>query len=535
MPQAYFDILLEQPLILSQHAASAGAHQCLDLIPGSTLLGLAAGRLYAQLSQDSAWALFHSGKVRFGDALPLDPSGCIAYPVPLNWHTYKGERARDTGDRLRADAVFDPARFDTDPQRQPVQMRGGYVSNNGRVVQPELESTLKTAIDPDTGMAAESQLFGYQALRAGQVFRVRIDADDDVSSQDWECLLAHLAGPARFGRSRSAQFGRVRIVTTPASACPDTSHHPNTAVSANNTELTLWLLSDLALERHGQPCLEPDPALLGLPEGTFWEVNSSFLRTRRYSPYNAYRRHHDSERQVIVRGSVLRYRLPRALTAEELARLNNGVGLHIESGLGRVWVNPPLLSHAQPVFMDDVPVTADHQAAPLVPAAQPRPAGSTLLDVLERRVARRNGGSVAETAARALYAELCERIREARRFAALATNVPLESAPGRSQWGRLKQLASDLRHPHEQDTLWRQLCTAENAILRERSGWDTRYGPEPDQQLHVWMRQRLQPLHGNVSVDLASVIGHLAVLGLQPHWQRCVSGAEQTASQENAA
>lgn len=531
MPQAYFDILLEQPLILSQHAASAGAHQCLDLIPGSALLGLAAGRLYAQLSQDSAWTLFHSGKVRFGDALPLDPSGRTAYPMPLNWHTYKGERARDTGDRLRADAVFDPARFDIDPQRQPVQMRGGYVSNNGRMVQPQLESTLKTAIDPNTGMAAESQLFGYQALRAGQVFRVRIDADDDLSSQNWECLLERLAGPAHLGRSRSAQFGRVRIT---AATCQDTNLLQNTAVSASSTELTLWLLSDLALERHGQPCLEPDPTLLGLPVGTRWAVDSSFLRTRRYSPYNAYRRHHDSERQVIVRGSVLRYQLPRALTAEEFARLNNGLGLHIESGLGRVWVNPPQLSQAQPVFMDDVPASAALQAAP-VTSPQPRPTNSTLLDVLERRLARRNGGSYAETAARKLYAELCERIREARRFAALATNVPLESAPGRSQWGRLKQLASDLRHPHDQDALWRQLCTAENAILRERSGWDTRYGPEPDQQLHVWMRKRLQPLHGNLGVDLAGVIGHLAVFGLQPHWQRCVTGAEQTASQENAA
>ena len=70
MQQATFDITLQQHLIISQQAATAGAHHSHDYIPGSVLLGLAASRLYAQLDEDAAWTLFHSGLVRFGDALP---------------------------------------------------------------------------------------------------------------------------------------------------------------------------------------------------------------------------------------------------------------------------------------------------------------------------------------------------------------------------------------------------------------------------------------------------------------------------------
>ncbi|KAI5911978.1 hypothetical protein PA01_00085 [Azoarcus sp. PA01] len=224
MPSAAFDIVLEQPVIISQQSATAGAHQSLDYIPGSAVLGLAAARLYATLPAAAAWTFFHSGRVRFGDGLPVTASGELAYPVPLSWHTYKGESARSAGDTLRAEALFDPTLHATSTERQPVQLRGGYATVAGQFLQPAHESTLKTAIDPDTGMAAESQLFGYQALSAGQWFRTTIRADEDIDATLWQTLLTHLAGPARLGRSRSAQFGAVRFAA--ADAAPPMAARP---------------------------------------------------------------------------------------------------------------------------------------------------------------------------------------------------------------------------------------------------------------------------------------------------------------------
>ncbi len=67
MLTSQFEIVLTQPLIISQQAASAGAHQSLDYIPGSVLLGLVASRLYARLDADSAWTVFHSGRIVIPD------------------------------------------------------------------------------------------------------------------------------------------------------------------------------------------------------------------------------------------------------------------------------------------------------------------------------------------------------------------------------------------------------------------------------------------------------------------------------------
>lgn len=531
MPLATFDIVLEQPVIISQQSATAGAHQSRDFVPGSAVLGLVAARLYARLPAEAAWTLFHSGRVRFGDGLPLSDAGEPAYPVPLCWHTYKGESARGAGDTLRADTLFDPSRREADPERQPVQLRGGYTTLSGQSVSPALASTLKTAIDPDSGMAAESQLFGYQALSAGQRFRATIRADEDIDPVLWLTLLEHLAGPARLGRSRSAQFGAARF--EPVDALLQDTAPPSLAGDANT--LTLWLLSDLALERDGQPCLQPEADLLGLPAGSQWLVSGSFLRTRRFSPYNAYRRGYDPERQLITRGSVLRYRLPRPLNENERRSLSDGLGLFIEAGLGRVWIDPPLLARDRPAF------SAASQTTHCPGSSEPTVArpSSVLLDVLERRLARRTGGSLAEQAARRLYEDLCERIREARRYKAIAPGVALDEAPGRSQWGRLKETASNWRRPDQQDALMRELTDTDNGILRARSGWEVRFGPTPDQQLDRWMCAQLAQLAGNGTIDLAALIGHLAVLGLQAHWVRCVDGTEQQpdthASREDAA
>lgn len=516
MPQASFDIVLEQPLILSLQSASAGAHQSLDHVPGSVLLGLAASRLYTEMNATDAWTLFHSGRVRFGDALPTGPQGQATYPLPLCWHTYKGEPYRVSG-MLQPSALFDPALSSPDSTRQPVQVRSGYCALDGSFVEPARLQTLKTAIDPNTGTAAESQLFGYEALAPGQRFRFELHADADVPAALWQNLLDALTGTARLGRSRSAQFGRVKIGRNE----PGQPNGIQLQSATISTELTLWLLSDLVLEHEGQPCLTPHPVLLALPPQTQWIVERSFLRSRRYSPYNAYRRQYDAERQVISRGSILRFIIPGRLDAATVESLQSGLGLHIESGLGRAWVNPPLLAHAKPVFVPIAVTEADRSSTPKSASALAQP-DTPLIATLQQRQQRRIGDKVCEQVARRLFAELCDRVNEARRFLALAEGTAPESVPGRSQWGRLKQLASDYRG--RSDALWELLIHPNNGVLRARSGWELRYGPAPEQQLHRWLGDELARIRHKPTTPIDRVIGHLAVLGLQSHWQACCEG-----------
>lgn len=486
MPTINVNIHLQQPAIISLHSATAGTHQGLDFIPGATLLGHAASRLYTGLDEASAWLLFHSGKVRFGDALPLGSHGQTSLPMPLSWHVDKGQTAVNDGYVVSAH-VYDPWLVRTAGAAQPSPLRSGHVTACGQRISVQRQQTLKTAIDPRRGMAAEGQLFGYEAIAANQHFRATIHADDDVPQALWEQLLHALSGTARLGRSRSAQFGLARLQTTPAT--------PPATPPCAGRQLTLFLLSDLALEYLGQPCLEPYPDLFCLPEGSCWLPSASFLRQRRYSPFNGWRRHYDPERQVISRGSVLRFELPRPLDEDERRRLADGLGLHQEAGLGQVLVNPDLLASGSPVF-------AARKADTARPAAPTTMPDSILVRVLRSRAAARNPDQLRHQASELL-----------RQYNALLHDAsafdPWVLPPGRSQWGRMKQLASDLRR--DPAALARELFDPDNGMLRNRSGWELRFGTAPADTLGSWLSHALQQVTDS---DLPDLLGHLAVQAL---------------------
>lgn len=495
MRHATIDIELLQPAIISLQSASSGVHQSLDFLPGATLLGHAASRLYPTLDTTLAWQVFHSGSVRFGDALPVAADASTGWPMPLCWHVDKGNQASTDG-VLQAHHIRDLGHASPDPERQPAQLRNHHVTQNGQLLAARRQQTLKTAIDPQRGMAADGQLFGYETLSAGQRFRSTLTADDNLPEAVWQQLLDSLSGTARLGRSRSAQFGQARLQArnTATGTTPDCA----------GLQLTLWLLSDLALEAEGQPCLQPHPHLLGLPAGTQWLAARSFLRQRRYSPYNGWRRHHDPERQVISRGSVLRFQLPHALATEARQALAEGLGLYQEAGLGQVWVNPPLLMAENPQFQ---PLAAS-KATVLRTTTAP---ASAFLKALHARLQARQPDQ-AQAQARNLLAAYNERVAQARAF------DPFAMPPGRSQWGHMKQLASDLRN--NAVALSSSLFDPEDGMLRARSGWQLRFGTGQDELLGRWLEQALREATNRSGLPLAELAGLLAVQAMAQHSER---------------
>lgn len=341
------EITLLEDCVFSASSATAGAHASLDRVPGQTLLGAAASRLYARLDPTTAFRAFHSGALRFGDGLPR-VDGETALPIPMAWHHAKEHRPTDGNKRLKSDRIHNFLLVQKLPDgRQPEQMRKGFVSRDGYQIEPQHELRLKTAIDPDTGRAAESQLFGYDALSRGQTFMARLEADDDFDEAIFEEVVQALAGEQLLGRSRSAEYGRVRIRPTEiAPAQPGT---------VTDNEVILWLLSDLALQdAHGFPTLDPRPEYLGLGPGRV-AYDRSFLRHRRYAPWNAFRGGYDRERAVLSAGSVITLTLDVPPAPESLAALEHGAGLFREAGLGRVKVNPELLRQPQPMFATPTP------------------------------------------------------------------------------------------------------------------------------------------------------------------------------------
>lgn len=424
-----FDLILtlKDDCVLSERAATEGGYAGLDYIPGATLLGAAAAKLYRQFPAD-AFTLFHSGQLRFGNGLPVDESGEPSWPMPFCWHHAKGEDFEK--DRcLIGGKIYRMGNGAKLPDnKQPQQLRGGYViTGTGEVVKPEKALRMKTAINPETGRAFDAMLFGYDALSAGQTFRARISADDSVSDALIEQVKAALSGEILLGRSRSAEYGRVNSTPQPMT---ETAQGKETGAA---TRITLWLLSDLAaLDDSGQPTLNPKPQHLGLPEGELL-VNSSFLRSRRYSPWNAKRGGSDLERQVISQGSVLVFNLKSHLDNAHYDCIAAGLGAHREAGLGQVWLNPKLLEDTE----DTQPKFADKRN--IAGAGQPEinPRKSDLILWLENRADHRRMDYAAK--ARELALTYTGLLASARKLKGLDDKT--EVGPSSSQWSSVLTVA----------------------------------------------------------------------------------------------
>ena len=366
----HLEIELLSDAALTARSATVGGHDSLPYVPGSVLLGAAANVLYSEYTKKSptaAWDVFHSGRVRFGNGLPLDAEGQIALPMPLSLYIPKGVRSESDSGELSFEVV-NLTHAERQPGVQLAQLRSGFINRFGTVVRPLRRSSLRTSVDP-SGSAREGLLFGLGAIRQGLRFHARVDADH-------ESLLEELRATFHdreifIGRSRHAELGRARVRVVP----PVASHSVQDGGSVN--ELVVWCLSDLWLRDPStlQPTLEPKPSWFGLPDD--WQLlgDRSFLRTRRYSPFNGKRQRPDSERQVITAGAVLHFkgRTPRALDAIRQATAV-GIGDGRAEGLGQVLIEPVCLSDRKPSFesrslVRDVPPQTP--ATPQMPATPP--------------------------------------------------------------------------------------------------------------------------------------------------------------------
>ncbi len=317
----WFRIDLVDDVILSAKASTSGDHETLDRIPATTLMGLVAAGVYADPALDP-WPLVHGGAVRPTDAFPLAPDGTPAFPMPRCLHAAKGK----TGEAANAVnlSVADKAGV-ADLQ----QMRQGFLTPAGGRVSVRTRALLKTALDRRTGKAADSQLFGYEAIRAGQSFVFALGFADSVSPELRSRIEALLVGMRRLGRSRRAEFGRVTISRYETPTIP--------IAPMANEEARIWLLTDLRLlDEAGFPRLRPEGADFGLP-GARLVPDRSFVHVRRYAPFIARFNARDGERVSLGAGSVLTF---------TGAGPRTGGLVYAAGGLAAGWayLDPPLLA-----------------------------------------------------------------------------------------------------------------------------------------------------------------------------------------------
>lgn len=384
--RALLILTARQPAVFSERAATEGQHRSLPAPTGAALLGWAAGGGgYDAIIEQERYTVFHSGRVRFSNALPLSPSGAVAYPVPqLLMKAKHGARETiESGEhkieRLIPEVVRvgRPEKKDLGkPQPQLEAIRGFFITPTGEVVRPLTASRLRTAVR--LGRAAEGQLFGYTHIEPAGTLRYAATLEAEagaLSDAGWQTLLAAFQGkPLRLGRAAGSGYGGSYACTVIDDA--GANIWPAGSIRPGVTRVRVWALSDLALlDDFGFSCFAPDALMLGLPDGAQFCPADSVIITRRYAPWNRHLNGRDLERQVIAAGSVLSFIIDPVQQPHAGAGC---VGIWREAGLGRIWTAPMLLDGA-----DGQPAPG---SAPWLAQADTS-AHESLADLRSRRVA----------------------------------------------------------------------------------------------------------------------------------------------------
>ena len=340
MTRAYFKCTFLTDIVLSSRSATQGSTPSLDYIPGSNFLGIAAQ--HYQAFGDRAFTVFHSGKVRFSDA-HMAIGNARSQRIPLAWFQKKEDQIVLQGN-LQSEKIFIHHRLPVSDREafrksgdQLKQVRSGFFVPDGRMAAAEHCFAIKSAYDLNKRRSQDNQMYGYDALRRGSEWIFCIACEDETLLPQ---LIAVMVGEKYIGRSRTSQYGCIRIDKIET---VERSEH-GTQVATGGL-LSLYAESCLAFfDRYGEPTLQPTPADLLLPQDSKIRWEESQVRTRIFAPWNRVRKSRDGDRVCLDKGSVLIVEVPTGFDIEKyVVLLQQGVGAYRNEGLGQLLVNPHFL------------------------------------------------------------------------------------------------------------------------------------------------------------------------------------------------
>lgn len=324
-----FKCTLESDLVLSQTSSSEGNQKTLDFIPGNNFLGIVAGKLYKDGSADSL-ELFHSGKVRFGDAHP-SIDGIRGLKVPASMYYPKlGSASKECYIHHLTDHSSTVIK-----DKQLKQCREGFYSFGetiGKPVDIQKNFAIKSAYDSEKRRSKDSQMFGYESLSKELImfFEVESELTDEQNQQ----IIDALCGKKNIGHSRSAEFGLVTIEQF------DYQEINSAKPDANAEYITVYADGRLIfLDDNGEPTCQPKAETLGVQGGEI-DWSKSQIRTFQYAPWNGKRHTYEADRCGIEKGSVFVVKTNGAVCPEN----SQYVGFYKNEGFGKVIYNPAFLA-----------------------------------------------------------------------------------------------------------------------------------------------------------------------------------------------
>lgn len=310
-------------VILNSNSASVGSNETLDFIPGSNFLGIVASD-YESMTEHEAWEIFHSGKVRFGDAHP-SYGEVRGLKVPASFFYAKG---KEDGKYYVHHIAYPAGTFDS---FQPKQCRAGFydfTQKEAVKIDTYKSFAIKSAYNKISRKSDDGRMYGYESLREGLELLFQIEVENDNLAQ---MIDKRISGVKRIGRSRSAQYGLVRI-----SNCNQLAIASRGKSSESNL-VTVYADGRLIfLDDNGLCSFRPTVEDLGFTAGRIrWDLSQ--VRTFQYSPWNYIRRCYDTDRCGIEKGSVF------IVETENEIPDKTYIGYYNNEGFGKVIYNPEFL------------------------------------------------------------------------------------------------------------------------------------------------------------------------------------------------
>lgn len=334
-----FKCRLVSDVILNQSAATEGSNSTLDFIPGNVFLGIVA-RHYNDFSNRAAAEVFHSGRVRFGDAHPVcvnaEKKALRTLHVPASLFYPKLKSAQEICYVHHAYDRDKDKENDGQPQQLKQCRQGFYAFDEKKGFPAVLHRTfsLKSAYDRKNRRAMDEKMFGYEALDAGAEFLFSVEVDSDELADE---ICQNLLGRQHIGRSRTAQYGLVDIEKC---GFDEVESHSELLTIDKEQYVAVYADSRLIfLDDNGEPTFQPSAKDLGVDGGEIdWE--KSQVRTFQYAPWNGQRKTRDQDRCGIEKGSVL---VIKGAKAQKFT--SKYVGKYQNEGFGRVIYNPDFLKY----------------------------------------------------------------------------------------------------------------------------------------------------------------------------------------------
>ena len=329
MRQRDFKVTFLSDIVLHGSSNSEGNIETLDFITGSSFLGMVAKNYDEFAKTFDTFDIFHSGKVRFGEATPYFENK-TTYKVPFCFFAPKLDSDKKEVKNNHFIDYDNQAELD----KQYKQIRSGYITSNFDYINLDHTYSQKAAYDKENRKSKDSSMFGYKAIKKGATWKFTIKFDKDLDEKIEKQVVENILGEKYLGKSKTAQYGKILIEELK-------DFKEENLENLNPKEITyVYINSSLALfNANGMPTFEPTIENLGLTNASInWEKTQ--IRTKKYTSYNFKRQTNDYTRLVIEKGSVIAL---KNASNEDINILKNGIGGYLNEGYGEVLINPSFL------------------------------------------------------------------------------------------------------------------------------------------------------------------------------------------------